>query len=320
MRRRPCRRFAEVDDSRGGQRQVLGTRIPLAALIHAVAVGEHLNFRHAAAALGVSQSSVSERIRALEETLGVRLFERRHRGVQPTEAGRFFLAHVAEGIEHLDYAVKAAGMIGGGDLGRIRIGVPTTIAAGFLADLLHSYREQWPGVETELFDGRARDAIFQVREGRLDVAFVAAITDVPDCHSRPLWAESLYIAVAESDPRSHANGLSWNDFRDDLFLVRYDGTGPQAHEHIARRFGERGFQAKVQRCDVDRCTLLSMVGADYGVTLVGEATSKIAVAGVAFVPVMDEPEPIRFGAVWSPHNGGKALRRLLDLARKRATI
>lgn len=320
MRRRPCRRLSEADDSRSGQRQVLGTRIPLAALIHAVAVGEHLNFRHAAVSLGVSQSSVSERIRALEETLGVRLFERRHRGVRLTEAGRFFLAHVTEGIEKLDYAVKAAGMIGSGKLGRVRIGVPTTIAAGFLADLLHHYRQQWPGVELELFDGRARDAILQVREGRLDVAFVAAITEVPDCHTRPLWSESLFVAMAASDSRAEANGLSWRDFADDLFLVRHDGTGPQAHEHIARRLGERGLPPKVQRCDVDRCILMSMVAADYGVTLVSEATSLIAVPGVAFIPLLDEPEPIRFGAVWSPHNSAKALRSLLDIARKHATI
>lgn len=320
MRRRPCRRFAEVDDSRGGQRQVLGTRIPLAALIHAVAVGEHLNFYHAAAALGVSQSSVSGRIRALEETLGVRLFDRSTRGVRVTEAGRFFLTHVADGIDQLDYAVKAAGMIGSGDLGRIRIGVPTTIAAGFLADLLHHYRQQMPGVDVELFDGRARDAILQVREGRLDVAFVAAITDVFDCHSRPLWTETLFIAVAESDRRADGNGFCWRDFADDLFLVRHDGTGPQAHEHIARQFGERGLQAKVQRCDVDRCMLLSMVAADYGVTLVSEATTRIAVPGVAFIPLLDEAEPIRFGAIWSPHNSAKATRSLLDIALKRATI
>ena len=57
----------------------LGTRIPLAALIQMLAVAEHLNFRHAANALAVSQSSVSTRIKMLE--LGILLFVRRPRGV-----------------------------------------------------------------------------------------------------------------------------------------------------------------------------------------------------------------------------------------------
>lgn len=319
MRRRPCKKLSKIN-AKHARQQVLGTRIPLASLIHALAVGEHLNFRHAAAALGVSQSSVSERVRDLEDTLGVRIFERHTRGVRLTEAGRFFLEHVSDGIEQLDYAVKTAGMIGGATRGRIRIGVPVTIATGFLAELLHRYRKQCPGVELEFFDGRARDAIFQVREGTLDVAFVGAITEIPDCHSRPLWTEALFLAMGEGDPRSGANGLLWRDLADDLFLVRYDGTGPQEHDHIARRFSERGLHPKVQRCDVDRVMLLSMIAANYGVGLASEATSRIAPAGVAFIPILDEPEPITFGAVWSPHNCSGAVRALLNIARKHAAV
>lgn len=313
-------RYRLSDTMNGGRSQPLGTRIPLAALIQAVAVGEYLNFRHAAAALGVSQSSVSERIRVLEETLGVRLFERRHRGVRLTEAGRYFLAHVAEGLDQLDYAVKTAGMIGNSELGRLRVGVPTTIAAGFLAELLQRYRERWPGIDIELFDGRARDAVFHVRQGSLDVAFVIGTPQIPDCHSKQLWAEALFVAVSEADPRSDAEAFYWHDVKDDLFLVRYGGTGPQAHEHIVRRFDERGLRPRVQRCDVDRCILFSMVAAQYGITICSEATTILPCPGVAFMRLCDEPEPVRFSAVWSPHNSGKALHDLLDLARRSATV
>lgn len=92
------------------QRHPLGTRIPLAALIQAVAVGEHLNFRHAAAALGVSQSSVSERIRALEETLGVRLFERRHRGVRPATSPLKCESWVMPSFDRIAFTSMSSGM------------------------------------------------------------------------------------------------------------------------------------------------------------------------------------------------------------------
>ena len=197
QRRRP--ELSEQGANEQIVRSLLGTRIPLVALIHAVAVGEYLNFRHAALALGTSQSSVSERVRALEETLGVVLFERRNRGVRVTEAGRLFLAHVTEGIEQLDYAVKLAGLVRSGALGRVRIAVPTTIAVGFLSDLLHRYGEKWPDIVVEIFDGRARDAVSQVREGRLDVAFVAGPLSVPDCQTRVLWAETLFLALPATD-------------------------------------------------------------------------------------------------------------------------
>lgn len=107
----------------------LGSRIPLTSLIQALAVAEHLSFYRAANALGVSQSSVSARIKALEEDLGILLFERNTRGVRLTEAGRLFVERVSAGVDHLDHAVKTAGMAATGKCGRIPIGIHALIPA-----------------------------------------------------------------------------------------------------------------------------------------------------------------------------------------------
>jgi len=136
----------------------LGLRIPLVSLVQALAVAEHLNFRHAASALGVSQSSVSTRIKRLEQDLGTLLFERRHRGVRLTEAGQYFLEHVATGIEHLDHAVRTAGTLARGEQGRLNVGLYSSIATGFLAELLGQFREQHPAVDLQMIEGRARDS------------------------------------------------------------------------------------------------------------------------------------------------------------------
>lgn len=82
--------------------------VPMASLIQTLAVAEYLNFRHAANALGVAQSSVSARVKALEEDLGILLFERHARGVRLTEAGRHFVERIAIGVDQLDHAVKTA--------------------------------------------------------------------------------------------------------------------------------------------------------------------------------------------------------------------
>lgn len=317
MRCRRTNKQPDLENTSLTQRgQFLGTRIPLVSLIQAVAVAEHLNFRHAATALGVCQSSVSTRIMQLEETLGIRLFERRHRGVQVTEAGRHFLAEVKAGLEQLDHAVKSAGCIASGETGQLRISVPTTIYAGFLAELINIYHEQWPNIEVDISEDRANNAITQVREGRLDVAFVVGVPDLPDCHCRQLWSEALLAALPESDIRAQTGTLCWQDVADDQFLVRQDGTGPQIHDRIMRHFNERGCNARVKRCNVERCMLMSMVAKGHGITLCGEAVSKLAFPGVTCVPLADEPEPFKFSAVWSPHNSSKALRTLIAMAHK----
>jgi DNA-binding transcriptional LysR family regulator len=81
----------------------------MAALVQTLAVAEYLSFHRAARALGTSQSSVSARVKALEEDLGVLLFQRNTRGVRLTEAGCSFVAQVSGALESLDRAVKTAG-------------------------------------------------------------------------------------------------------------------------------------------------------------------------------------------------------------------
>ena len=296
----------------------LGSRIPLVSLIQALAVAEHLNFRHAASALGVSQSSVSTRIKQLELDLGVLLFERRHRGVRLTEAGQHFLEHVATGIEHLDHAVRTAGTIARGEQGRLRVGLYSSIAAGFLAELLGQFRELHPAVELQIMEGRARDTIREVREARLDVAFVVGVPPAGDCHSRPLWTEVLLVALPERHPLAVAESVMWSELAGEPFLARSSGAGPQVHDHFALRLAEHWSQPRIQRFEVERDTLMSMVAQGYGITLTSEAAAQASFSGVVFRPILDEPEPITFSALWSPHNRSQALLHLLALAQRKS--
>lgn len=311
MRRR---RSASMIDRQGGMPSALGSRIPLASLIQTLAVAEHLSFYRAANALGVSQSSVSARIKALEENLGILLFERNTRGVRLTEAGRLFVERVSAGVEHLDHAVKSAGMAALGECGRLRVGVHGLIPHSFLANLIGRYRSIYSGIEMEIAESTAREALMHLRGDQLDIAFVVGTPDPPDCHSRPIWHESLVAALPDSHPLAVQEHVTWADLAGETFLVRPGGPGPQVHDHILMRLSGRWPAPSILRVSVERASLLSMVGQGFGITLLGAASSLLPVAGVRFLPIADELEPIVFSAIWSPFNRSAALRNLLDLA------
>ena len=245
-------------------------------LVHTLAVAEYLNFRPAANALGVAQSSVSARVKALEEDLGILLFERHARGVRLTEAGHHFVERIAAGVDQLDHAVKTAGMAAAGESGRLRIGI------------------------------HAAD--------RLDVVFVAGTPELPDCHSRRIWTEPLLAVLPERHPLAGQSAVTWADLAGETFLVRHGGTGPQVHSHIVLRHAGRWPAPSILRFDVGRGALLSMVGQGFGITIVGVATALLPTSGIFFLPFADEPEPITFSAIWSPSNRSAALRNLLTLA------
>lgn len=283
-------------------------------LVNVVTVAEFLNFRHAANYLGVSQSSVSTRIKALEENLGIFLFERRHRGVDLTEAGRSFVNEIAMGIEHLDHAIATAGAISAGTIGRLRIGLDSSIASGFLADLRLRFRKNYANIEIVLTEGRAADTVRQVREHFLDIAFTMGANDLPDCHSQTLWSERFVIAVPIHHPMATADGFGWEDLASEKLLVRRGGAGPQFLNHIRRRIGERNRTPNIQRFDVGRDTLMHMVADGEGVKLTTEAVASVPFPGIVFRCIADETEEAKFSAVWSPHNRSPALKNFLDLA------
>lgn len=294
--------------------QLFSGRIPMASLIQTLAVAEYLNFHHAAQALGISQSSVSARIRALEEELGIALFERNTRGVRLTEAGRHFVERIAAGVDQLDDAVKTASSAALGDCGRLRVGIHGLIPGSFLDHLLARYRAEHPAIAVEMLEGSAREALMHLRAHRLDVAFLVGMFDLPDCNSRPVWTEPLVAALPMNHRLAEEPGVTWTDLASETFLVRHGGTGPQVHDHIVLRFAGRWPPPNVQRFEVERGTLLSMVAQGFGITLFGAASQLFPTAGVAFLPISDEPEPVVFSAIWLPQNRSASLQNLLALA------
>lgn len=307
MRRRP--------GPTGDEKQTT-PRIPMLALRQAIAVAEHLNFSHAANALGVSQSSVSARIRALEQDLGILLFERNTRGVRLTEAGRHFVDRVSESIDQLDHAVKTAGMAAHGECGRLRIAIHALISHSFLSQLIGKYREDHPCIDIEIVEETAREAFVQLREDRIDAAFVAGTPKLPDFHSRKIWTEPLVAALPSSHILGERTSLTWNELAHETFLVRHGGSGPQVCEHIVLRLAGHWPAPSILRFEVGLSTLLSLIEQGFGVTVLGAAASMSPAPGVVFASIADEPEPVSFSAVWSPFNRSAALRNLLSLAGK----
>jgi DNA-binding transcriptional ArsR family regulator len=142
-------------------------------LRYALLAAEHLSFRQAASALDVRQSAVSRRVRALEDRIGVSLFERHRAGVRLTEAGRGFLQQVRGALAELEYAIKSAGAAGRGAEGSVRIGISSAIGSGFLRQLVRGFATDHPNVAIDIQEGAPRSHIARVREHRMDVAFVA---------------------------------------------------------------------------------------------------------------------------------------------------
>lgn len=296
------------------QKTKLGTRIPLSALTHAVTVAEYSSFRRAAEHLGIVQSSISTRVKQLEEELGIMLFERLPRGVRMTEAGNHFLAQITEGIDLINHAITTASGIAKGETGSLRIGLYSPIYSGFLSRILHNFRAQHPSIGLHFTEGHARSIIKSVREQVLDVAFVLSSPPIKDCHSKPLWSDQLMIAIPKSHRLLGTKKIHWSDLSEEKFIIQKNGIGPQFYDLVVMRLNRISYKPFIELIDVGRDTLLGMVAKGYGITPVSSTVATFEFPGLTFLPLTDEPDPLIFSAVWSVHNRSATLRNMLSLA------
>lgn len=302
---------------RGGKRANSAPQmVELRHLRYVIAAAQRGSFRAAAASLGIQESAVSRRIRDLEDDLGVTLFTRSHGGVRLTRAGQRFLGDARRVMHQIDDATLNAAAFGRGEAGAIRIGILTSLASGFLSDLLRLYSQRHPNVNLELIEDGAREHIAAIQQGETDIAFLKDALVAKGCDQAHFWDERIYVVLpAAHEFAGHAE-VSWHQLRTTDFVATVSAPGPAAREYLIEHLADLGGHLRLNLHNVGRDNLMHLVAIGRGVSLTTESTTAFVFPGVIYRPLSGES--VAFSGVWSPNNSNPALRRLLSLARRMA--
>ncbi|MEU0434062.1 LysR family transcriptional regulator [Streptomyces sp. NPDC006290] len=186
-------------------------------------VADALNVTHAAERLNYAQSSVTEQIKALEQDLGVRLFERSNRGLRLTPAGHR-LVDYAERMLSLAEEARAAVTELGIPGGELLIGAPETLCVYRLPSLLTRFREDCPKVHVVLRPGNRKECRKGVHEETLDLCFTFGTPpDHPDLESMPLLPEPVVVVAPKDHPLTRQELVTNADLAGVDFLVTEPG-------------------------------------------------------------------------------------------------
>lgn len=169
------------------------------------------SLRRTAAICGVDQSNVSRALKQLEDNLGIALFERTRSGVRLTWAGQQFLAEFSPALELFESARRSASAARRVEAGLVQIGIITSLAGGFLRQLVQSYTEKHPRVTIDVRDGGRGEHLAAVRARRLDAAVITGAGPVSGCETRELWRERVHVVLPESHPLAARPKLDWPD-------------------------------------------------------------------------------------------------------------
>lgn len=286
--------------------------IELRHLRYFVAAAEHGSFRKAGTALERSPAAVSRCIADLEDGIGASLFHRKTSGVSLTYAGERFLRRARKAIRVISEGASDVCSVGRSEKGRVRIGIYSSIASGFLADLLRAYGGRHGRVRVELIDGNPDEHVAAIRQLSLDVAFIAGTRDRPNCERTPLWSERIFAVLPDKHRLAARSSLTWQDLTMEPFVVTEAAPGQEIHDHLVRELAELGLHPEIQVHAVSRDNLLSLVAIGQELTLVSEAMTVARFPGLTYRPILGEV--LCFSAVWSARNDNPAFRRLLSMA------
>jgi DNA-binding transcriptional LysR family regulator len=183
-----------------------------------VTLADEEQFTRAASVCGVSQSGLSAAIRALEDELGTSLFDRTTRRVEPTPAGLALLPHartmLAQAAAARDAVVRATRELSGS----LRVGSEQCLGIVDVVSLLDRVHRRYPLVDLDFTQAGSHELVRLVRDGRLDVAFIATEEHLGAVSRVEFGRRPMILLAAADHPLARVDSLSWTHLTDVDFV------------------------------------------------------------------------------------------------------
>jgi len=286
--------------------------IDLADLQAVVALAETLHFGRAADRLHVSQPALSKRIRRIEDEIGGPLLARRYRDVRLTEAGRLLADRGRHLLEDSAAAVALSQRAVRGETGLLRIGFGIASILGLLPPVLLRFRRAHPDVQLQLRDMSTPEQIGALGAGEIDIGFVRLPVSDPRLVVRPVLDERLVAALGPRSPWTPRLGL--RSVAAEPFIIIARARSASFYNHALGICAASGFAPRVVQEAYELFTVLSLVGAGLGVSLVPRSAARMRLPGVRFRDVRQPEAAWDIAVAWRRESAELPLvQRFVDI-------
>ena len=266
------------------------TGMELRHIRYFLAVAEEQNFPRAAARVGIGQPPLSQQIRDLEAEVGAPLFHRVPHGAELTEAGRAFLEAARPLPLQAEQALLAARRAGRGETGALRVGF--TGSAPFnpvVTAAIRAFRRAFPEVELTLEEANTTRLVAALREGAVDAVFLRSRAVAgEDLQLRHLPEEPMLAALPAGHPAAARGAVDLALLREDAFILTPRAVGPTLYDTVIAACRRAGFEPILGQAAPQMSSVVNLVAAELGVSLVPASMRQLQVIGVAYRPIAGE--------------------------------
>ncbi len=203
-------------------------------------VAELGSFSRAAEVLHLTQPTISEHVRALEDELGVQLLDRLGRGAAPTPAGRLLLGYARRVLALAREARQAIEQFQGRMRGELTVGGSTIPGEYVLPALIGQFKAKYPDISISLLVGSSRQVSEWVEHGRVEAGVVGARPASRLLAARELMTDEIIIAVPADHPWAGRKTVALAEVTTEPLIVRERGSG--SRDALERALGEAGLE------------------------------------------------------------------------------
>jgi DNA-binding transcriptional LysR family regulator len=278
------------------------------------AVVQWKGYREASRRLHVAQPAISQTVADLEDELGLKLFSRAKRVAQLTPEGEIFYREALRTLAQADLAIKTAKRAAKGEVGNLSIGFLGSATYAFLPELIRTFKAQYPGVQLTLQEltPLQQEAAFNKRE--IDIGFTRALTAEQGkvFSSRCLYRDPM-MAVLPRSRQVKTKRVRISDLANERFVLFHRDGALGLFDTITGMCNDAGFSPRVENEPNMMQTVLSLVEAEEGVSIVPACVRNLRSDGVCFYRVQPDNVRVELIAAWKKEAPSVVLRAFLDL-------
>ncbi len=262
----------------------------LRQLRYFVAVAEELHFRRAAARLHISQPPLSQQIHQLESEIGCILLARTRRRVELTPAGEAFLHDARLVLGELEGAVATAQRIGSGQTGRLRVNFVGSALLSLVPGAVQRFRIARPNVEIQIRERPTTEQVRAVVAGTVDVGLVRPPFDEqPELRAEVVLRERTVAALPSGHPLTELRRVPLRRLASEPLVLFPRSQAPGFHDLLISSLAATGTNPRVVQYAPEMTTIVGLVAAGMGFSIVPASVSRLGLDGVSYRPVTGAP-------------------------------
>ncbi|MDD9729771.1 LysR family transcriptional regulator [Mameliella sp. AT18] len=283
-----------------------------------IAVAEELHFGRAAQRLNMTQPPLSMSIRALEESLGVQLFNRTRKSVALTPAGTIWLGHARQVLAEAERLPAIARRAARGELGELRLAFVSIASYGLLPNLVRRFRDAFPDVRVDLREATSDMQFEALAHGDIDAGIIIRPGEAfrPSLSHHPLPSEPLVAVVPDrwAPPDAIAAGsISFDRIADAPLIFFPRHVAPAYYDAVADHYAAHGRALRIHQEAIQMQTIIGLVAAGLGISLVPRSMTEMSRKGAHYLNLEGTPPRIEVCMIWKDGHDQPVLKSFLSL-------